>query len=92
MWKRLQQLETDKSPFHGKVDAMRRAYWVRPELVAEIKFSEWTHETDSGGLKMRVPIFQGLRFDKSPRECVFEKEKPALKEAAKAEAGRTFVE
>jgi bifunctional non-homologous end joining protein LigD len=92
MWKRLQELRTDKNPFHGKVDATRRAYWVKPELVAEIKFGEWTHETDGGGLKMRVPIFQGLRFDKSPRECVFEKEKPALKEAAQAEAGKTFVE
>jgi bifunctional non-homologous end joining protein LigD len=91
-WKRLQELRTDENPFHGKVDATRRAYWVKPELVAEIKFSEWTHETEGGGLKMRAPIFQGLRRDKPPCECVFEKEKPALQEAAQAEGGRTFVE
>ena len=59
-------------------------HWVKPELVAEIKFTEWTHETDGGGIKMRAPVFQGLRWDKSPRECVFERPKPVLEEVKKA--------
>jgi bifunctional non-homologous end joining protein LigD len=73
MWQRLKKVETDKTPFYGKVEATRRPHWVRPELVAEIKFNEWTHEGQSGAVKMRAPVFEGLRFDKSPRECVFEK-------------------
>jgi len=72
MWQKLKKLSTDKNPFHGAVDAGRKTYWVKPELVAEIKFSEWTHETADGGLKMRAPVFLGLRTDKSPKECRFE--------------------
>jgi bifunctional non-homologous end joining protein LigD len=73
MWKRLHTLDADKSPFHGKVEATRNPHWVKPELVAEIKFTEWTHEGQSGAVKMRAPVFEGLRFDKDPRECKFEK-------------------
>jgi bifunctional non-homologous end joining protein LigD len=77
MWKRLQNLETDKSPFFGKVEATRTPHWIRPELVAEIKYNEWTHEGQSGAVKMRAPVFEGLRMDKDPRECTFEKVVPA---------------
>jgi bifunctional non-homologous end joining protein LigD len=68
----LNQLETDRSPFYGGVDALRRVHWVKPELVAEIKFSEWTHERADGGLKLRAPVFLGLRDDKAPKDCTFE--------------------
>ena len=60
--------ETNRNPFHGNVDA-RRVHWIKPELVAEIKFTEWTHETADGGLKLRAPVFMGLREDKDPKEC-----------------------
>jgi len=81
MWKRLEKLQTDNNPFGEKIDSTRRPHWVKPELVAEIKFTEWTHEGESGAIKMRAPVFEGLRFDKPPRECVFEKVVPA-KDAA----------
>jgi bifunctional non-homologous end joining protein LigD len=87
MWRRLKKLETDSNPFQKKVDATRRVHYVRPELVAEIKFTEWTHEGQNGGVKMRAPVFEGLRADKPPRECVFEVPKSAMREAAKAEKG-----
>lgn len=64
----LKELETKQSPFHGGVDA-RHVHWIKPELVAEVKFTEWTHETAQGGLKLRAPVFIGLREDKEPREC-----------------------
>ena len=67
----LKGLETNRNPFHSPVDA-RNVHWVKPELVAEIKFSEWTHETADGGLKLRAPVFLGLREDKDPKECVFD--------------------
>jgi bifunctional non-homologous end joining protein LigD len=76
LWKKLEKLAVKENPFGKKIDASRRTHWVKPEMVAEIKFSEWTHEGQSGEVKMRAPIFQGLRLDKNPRECVFEFAKP----------------
>jgi bifunctional non-homologous end joining protein LigD len=52
------------------VDA-KNVHWVKPERVAEVKFSEWTHETSEGGLKLRAPVFLGLRDDKNPEDCTF---------------------
>ena len=72
MWKRLKALDTNRNPFSGKVESDRRVHYVKPELVAEIKFTEWTHEGQSGAVKMRAPVFEGLRFDKEARECRFE--------------------
>jgi len=74
MWKVLSKLKTDANPFHGPVDALRRAHWIKPELVAEIEYSEWTHLTNEGGQKLRAPVFLGLREDKNPKECTFEQE------------------
>jgi bifunctional non-homologous end joining protein LigD len=87
MWRRLQKLKTSRNPFHGQVQTGRGMHWVKPELVAEIKFTEWTHETEGGGLKMRAPVYEGLRSDKRPRECVFVEPRSALQEARKAESG-----
>jgi bifunctional non-homologous end joining protein LigD len=72
VWQELRKLESKQNPFYGGVDSLRRAHWVKPELVAEIKFSEWTHETPEGGQKLRAPVFLGLREDKAPKECTFE--------------------
>ncbi len=88
MWDLLHKLETTRNPFFGKVESDRRVHFVKPELVSEIKFTEWTHEGQSGGVKMRAPVFQGLRFDKKPSECKFEVPASAEDEVKKAEAGR----
>ncbi len=88
MWKRLHALATKRNPFFGKVESTRRVHFVEPALVAEIRFTEWTHEGQSGGIKMRAPVFQGLRFDKKPEECKFERPGSASVEVRKAEAGR----
>ena len=77
-------LHSEHSSFYGKVESDRRLHWVRPELVAEIKFTEWTHEGESGQIKMRAPVYQGLRFDKSPRECIFEDASASKNEAPKS--------
>jgi ATP-dependent DNA ligase len=37
--------------------------------VAQIRFTEWTHEGQKGGVKMRAPVFLGLREDKTAVEC-----------------------
>lgn len=67
LYDRLQPLIVKKSPFPGGVKALRDVTWVKPELVAEIKFLEFTPE----GL-LRAPVFIGLRPDKNPLECVRE--------------------
>ena len=88
MWKKLHALETSRSPFFGKVESDRRLHYVKPEMVAEIRFTEWTHEGESGSVKMRAPVYQGLRFDKKPEECRFEFATSTQKEVEKAEAGK----
>ncbi|MCO5101381.1 MAG: DNA ligase D [Burkholderiaceae bacterium] len=55
---RLQALATQGSPFAQRVRE-RGAHWVRPELVAEVSFTQWT--TDG---RIRHPVFRGLRDDK----------------------------
>ncbi|HXM62732.1 MAG TPA: non-homologous end-joining DNA ligase [Terriglobales bacterium] len=70
IWQVMKELETNRNPFYGDVDAAH-VHWVKPERVAEIKFTEWTHETTEGGMKLRAPVFLGLREDKDPKECTF---------------------
>ena len=73
IWKVLKKLETKKNPFFGEVEALRNTFWVKPELVAEVEYTEWTGGTNEGsGPKLRAPVFLGLRDDKDPKECVLE--------------------
>lgn len=68
--KRLQNLKASRSPFVSVPTAARRgACWVKPELVAQVNFSEWTADG-----RMRHPSFQGLREDKPATEVAREKE------------------
>jgi bifunctional non-homologous end joining protein LigD len=76
IWRVLKALETNRSPFYGPVDAAN-VHWVKPERVAEIKFTEWTHETTEGGMKLRAPVFLRLREDKDPKDCTIQEQIPA---------------
>jgi bifunctional non-homologous end joining protein LigD len=90
---RLEALRTDEMPFD---EPPRRGglrfgrpkdvplYWVRPELVAEVKFAQWTDD----GL-LRAPSFLGLRTDKDPREAGKEAPRPLPPEAAASSSGST---
>jgi bifunctional non-homologous end joining protein LigD len=74
IWKLLKKRETKQNPFYGEVEALRKVFWVKPELVAEIEYAEWTDGTVSGsGPKLRAPVFLGLRDDKKPQECLLER-------------------
>ncbi|GAA5201752.1 non-homologous end-joining DNA ligase [Rugosimonospora acidiphila] len=64
---RMDALATASSPFHGAVRE-RGAHWVRPELVAQIGFTEWTRDG-----RLRHPRFLGLRRDKAARAVVRER-------------------
>jgi bifunctional non-homologous end joining protein LigD len=66
---RIQKCPVDYVPYTN-----RDPTWIRPELVAEIKFSDWTEEKI-----MRAPIFLRFREDKVPRDCLIEGERPTEK-------------
>lgn len=66
---RLRRLERKESPFAQATGIPRlRVHWVKPELVAQIAFHEWT-----AGSKLRQPRFQGLREDKRAQDVVRER-------------------
>ncbi|HZT45194.1 MAG TPA: DNA ligase D [Gaiellaceae bacterium] len=83
---RLRPLEQRELPFPivPKMPKVKRTdvVWVRPQLVAEVEFVEWTHDG-----RLRAPSFQGLREDKAAREV--HREEPL---AGKVRAGRKAVE
>ncbi|TMA18693.1 MAG: DNA ligase D [Deltaproteobacteria bacterium] len=67
--KELSKDAVDQAPARG-APRLRDAHWVKPRLVAQVRFTEWTSDG-----KLRHPAFQGLRADKKPEECL--REKPA---------------
>lgn len=62
---KLARLRTDTSPFDPP-PRIRGAVWVKPRLVAQLAYAEWTADG-----KLRQPAFLGLRTDKKPEECTW---------------------
>ena len=60
--------EVKASPFAEPVKTMEKAHWVRPELVVEVKFTEFTPDG-----RLRHPVYLGLRDDKDPAEVGLER-------------------
>jgi ATP-dependent DNA ligase len=72
LWRRLQLLAADKMPLDvppprtsrfGSPLVLSRVHWVRPELVAEVKFLAWTDDN-----LLRQVVYEGLREDKQAAE------------------------
>jgi len=64
----LDGVASDRSPFRDALPkTVRGAQWVRPELVVEVEFAEWTSEG-----RMRHPAYLGQRIDKDQREVIRE--------------------
>ena len=81
LWRRLQPLATRTMPLDiapprdnrfGSPLVLSRVHWVRPELVAEVKFLTWTEDN-----LLRQVVYEGLREDKPPREVRREVPKPS---------------
>jgi bifunctional non-homologous end joining protein LigD len=66
---RFARLRRKTSPFHGELPKAQvvGATWVRPDLVGEVRFSNWT----AGG-RLRQPAWRGLRADKAPGDVALE--------------------
>ncbi len=83
-----QRLERELSPDRVPKPAVtpaprvRDAVWVRPRLVAEVSFTEWTSDG-----KLRHPSFKGLRPDKKPEDCVKEAPGEVTKAGARSRKG-----
>ncbi|MGI8593464.1 MAG: DNA ligase D [Solirubrobacteraceae bacterium] len=84
----LRPLAADDSPFEGR-QPPKAARFLRPELVAEVEFREWTH---TGTL--RAPSYKGLREDAEPSDAIFEPidAPPAAEEVVGEQAGNDVTE
>ncbi len=67
MYKRLKPLERKTSPFEETPKTNEKPHWVKPEVVVEVKFSEWTADR-----RLRQPIFVGVRDDKAAKDVEIE--------------------
>jgi len=64
---KLDPLTAADSPFPDAPKVGKDVTWVKPELVAEVKFANWTNEG-----RLRAPVYLGLRPDVNPSDCVRE--------------------
>jgi bifunctional non-homologous end joining protein LigD len=74
---KLEPLITKTSPLPPSKDLPKKVTWVKPELICEVKFANWTEEG-----RLRAPVFLGLRTDIDPPTPA----RPALLDASAKEA------
>jgi bifunctional non-homologous end joining protein LigD len=80
LYKLMKPLIVKQPPFSGTPPrGNEKPTWVKPVLVAEVKFAEWTRD----GV-MRQPVFLGLRDDVDPREVRRERPLETAKETSRA--------
>jgi bifunctional non-homologous end joining protein LigD len=84
----MRPLRVDKSPLGYEPEKSRRwnpnptdVHWLKPKLVCEVRYTEITADHN-----FRHPTFMGLRFDKKPKDCTLEVEKPVARVVTAAEA------
>jgi bifunctional non-homologous end joining protein LigD len=73
----LRPLITKQCPFAERPKPDKGMTWVKPELIAEVKFAHWTPDQ-----RLRAPVYEGLRNDKRPAEVIAEKASPSPRPAA----------
>ena len=70
----LQPIVQNESPFAEKVITNNKVTWVKPEIVCEVKFTEWTKDE-----KLRHPVFLRIRDDKNVKQTNMGAQKPSEK-------------
>jgi bifunctional non-homologous end joining protein LigD len=68
---KLEELQTTRTPFRTIPALKESVAWVKPELVARVKYGKWTEDTH-----LRVPVFLSLRNDRTPQDCTFDDVRP----------------
>lgn len=66
LYTKLKPLFVDESPLSEKVPLRDTIQWVKPKVVCQVKYSEWTEDNN-----LRHPVYLGLRIDKKANEVVF---------------------
>jgi bifunctional non-homologous end joining protein LigD len=79
--KKLDAVASTKNPFSSETDIDKKAHWVKPTLLAEVSFGEWTNTG-----RIRHSVFHGLRADKKATGII--REKPAAGQAASKTTAR----
>jgi bifunctional non-homologous end joining protein LigD len=75
--KELRGRQVAKCPFDKTPETNEQAFWVQPELVARVRYGEWTDER-----RLRHPVFLALRADARPEDCQWTGETPAAQSPA----------
>src|ERR1022692_3057564 len=79
---RLQPLVTPRCPFAERPKPDRGIAWVKPELVCQVKYANWTPDDH-----LRAPVFVGLRNDKPAPGVIREAIREVVREAAREPSG-----
>ncbi|MBB3055069.1 DNA ligase D [Mucilaginibacter gotjawali] len=67
LYEKMHPLETDKKPFEEKIIRRNKITWIKPKLVCEVWYAEWTADKH-----LRHPVFKGLRMDKKSEKVIME--------------------
>ena len=82
---KLEPLVTEKCPFAERPKPDRGITWVRPELVCQVKYAQWTEDQ-----RLRAPVFLGLRDDLKPRQVTREEADPEPEAEMFAESEKEY--
>ena len=88
LYNRMKPLITEKCPFSERPQPDRGMTWVRPELIAQVKYANWTPDN-----RLRAPVYLGIRNDVDSREVTREKADlfgPGEKESTREIDGHTL--
>ena len=86
LYKLFQPLKQKVSPFKDPIETNEQVTWIKPVLVCEVKFTEWTKDE-----KLRHPVFMRLRNDKSPKEIDMKNIKPVKRIVEKELANESTI-
>jgi bifunctional non-homologous end joining protein LigD len=84
IYAKLEPLVQKKCPFKNTPKTNATATWVKPQLICEVSFTEWTQDNS-----MRHPIFHGMREDKAPKTVRKDLPEPAPVETKTSKAKKS---
>jgi bifunctional non-homologous end joining protein LigD len=83
LYEKMEPLETDGKPFEEKVHQRTKITWIKPKLVCEVWYAEWTSDGH-----LRQPVYKGLRMDKDKEKVVMETPEKQLADEETVKLGK----